>query len=272
MSTQSLKKKGRSTTDNQLRAFAEKLLLQKKEKREQIELHRLKKYAVISTPRVGSSLFCQSLEKSGKLGWPVEWFNYRYVNEVTAIKNITHFNLQDYMDDLYFGSSNEDNHIFGVNFHIEHYMKWKKRDFDLLSMNFDKIYYIERRNKFKQAYSLVKALKTDIWSAESEKDAGFQDGVEIDITEKELVAGLKMIVDWTSFYRTHLKKHITREYIFEEFIPDAAANATWEICDDLDVKVDRVPSSRQYMKKQSLSHDEKQLNKLLFDLGANFTT
>lgn len=237
--------------------------------REKLVLDKLKKYAVISTPRVGSTLFCHSLEHSGKLGWPVEWFNFRYVNQVTAVKNLTHFNMPDYIDDLYHGTANEDNHVFGVNFHIEHYMVWKKRDFDILSLGFDKLYYLDRRNKFKQAYSYVKSLKTDLWSTESERKAGYENGIEIDITEQELVAGLKRIIDWTGFYKAHLKPHVTREYIFEDFLSDNAAHATSEIYDDLNIALDKIPSTCGPMIKQSLSYDEKQLNKLLKNLGVN---
>ena len=50
-------------------------------------------------------------------------------------------------------------------------------------------------------------------------------------------------------------------------MPDRAANATWKICDDLNIAVDRVPSCRESNNKQSISHDEKQLNQLLNNLG-----
>ena len=267
MPNQSLTEKGRNATAQVLREYAEKLIAQKAVGLQKIDLSKLKKYAVISTPRVGSSLFCQSLEESGRLGWPVEWFNDLYIDQVNAVSSTSHLEMQEYIDGLYYGTVNKDNHIFGVNFHVNQYIEWKKRGFDILSLGFDKIYYLERRNKFKQAYSYVKAMKTKLWSAETEQLAGYENGVQIIITEQELVAGLKEILDWVKIYKSQLQHYVAREFLFEDFVVDGATKAALEICDELEVLPPKIPKPIETANKQSLCYDEKQLNTILGNLG-----
>ena len=53
---------------------------------------------VLSTPRCGSTLFCEALNNSGQLGLADEWLNYEYFATWTLVLGLDHFDLQEYIN------------------------------------------------------------------------------------------------------------------------------------------------------------------------------
>ena len=126
------------------------------------------------------------------------------------------------------------------------------------------IYYCERYNKFKQAYSFAKSLKTSFWSKEAEEKHGYRNGVTAEVSPYELVRNLYDILKDIEYYNEHLQSMTSKEYYFEDLIQDQALAATREICRDFGVepkKVTYIP-----MKKQSTPRDEKQLRQIIKNL------
>lgn len=259
-----IRKKGAEATDALLRDYAQTMLENAKKNTGKVDPKSLKKYAIISTPRVGSTLFCDTLHKAG-LGWPVEWFNDIYIKQVCALKNTTNCDIPTYLNELLLGTSNADTGVFGLNFHIDQYIAFHKRGLDLMKLGFHAVYYVRRKATFKQAYSYAKSAKTSLWLRDTEIAAGFEDGVEVEITPQELMAAAKSIVDWQGIYDALFKNIVKREYVFEEFVGDLGQSAAKEIGQDLGVDI--TPPEKPTMEKQSNSFDQQQLQSLLEGLG-----
>lgn len=73
------------------------------------------------------------------------------------------FNFQNYLD-FVLKKTTSLNGIFAVNFHVDQYQNLlRNHRIDLFKLNFDRVYYLSRRDKLGQALSLTKAIITDQW-------------------------------------------------------------------------------------------------------------
>ena len=52
--------------------------------------------AVLSTPRCGSTMFCDGMTQTGALGEPLEYFNPRYIAAFSRVTGQRQVNLQQY--------------------------------------------------------------------------------------------------------------------------------------------------------------------------------
>lgn len=170
-----------------------------------------KKIAIISTPRCGSSLFCNVLKGTGLLGDPAEWLNMRYLKAYGQYTKNNNIDMNAYLE-FVFRKTTSQNGVFAVNFHVEQYIELMKFKFDTLSLGFDHVYFLSRREKLDQAYSLAKASLTDQWSA----DAKSTHMVE-EIERSSIFNALTHIVTSEDFYQKNLKQHTSREFYYEDF-------------------------------------------------------
>lgn len=253
------------TTNPLITIQIESMLRQFEKNKNLIQMDQIKKYAVISTPRVGSTMLCKSLQTYGRLGNPTEWFNPSYTRELIQLTR-QKINFQNYINLIYLGTINPENHIFGVNFHVGQYMQMKKQGMDVLSLGFDKIYYLERANKFAQAYSYAKGAKSKCWSKESESLLGYTDGMDISISTVELIDKVHEILHDIEYYEEHLQQHVTRSFLYEDFIQDNAYSAVTQICTDFTVEMPCTHIEQPTMQKQATSKDQMQLQRLLESL------
>jgi LPS sulfotransferase NodH len=118
--------------------------------------------AVVSTPRCGSTLFCTSLQSTNLFGSPSEWFNARHIEDYGQVWGLQNVHVGRYLNHI-IERTTTPNGVFSVNFHVSQYDFWKQQGFDIMSLRFDKIIYVYRRDKVAQAHSYAKALKTDQW-------------------------------------------------------------------------------------------------------------
>lgn len=121
-----------------------------------------KRIAVVSTPRCGSTLFCSSLESTKLFGTPSEWFNTRHIEDYGTVWGLENVHLGRYLNHV-IEKTTTPNGVFSVNFHVGQYDFWKQQGFDIMSLRFDTIIYVYRRDKIAQAHSYAKALKTEQW-------------------------------------------------------------------------------------------------------------
>ena len=224
----------------------------------------IKKYAIISTPRVGSNLLSQRLETTGTMGWPSEWFNARYARACCHELGLepTTRAFDQYMAMLIRGTASPGG-IFGVKFHIDQYIEWKSAGVDLLNVKFDRIYWVERRDKIAQAYSFAKAMKTDRWTKEIELGAGIRDGNqvhatvkenEVHVTVKEVAARLANICENCAYFEEHFKGHVSQTFYYEDMAEDQSAEAANTLMADLGQRSDKVDPSA-LMQKQGTDND-----------------
>ena len=117
-------------------------------------------YAILTTPRSGSTYFCDLLGSTGVAGYPIE--HLRLANQELALNcDFDYFrllyNLMQYRV--------SDNGIFGTKL-ISHFLfelRKAKPEFRDIFQLFDKYILLVRQDKVAQAVSLVIAQKTNVW-------------------------------------------------------------------------------------------------------------
>ena len=170
-----------------------------------------KKLLILSTPRSGSSLFCDVLTRTSEIGECKEWFNPRYIQAYAKLFNLSQVDFNEYTQFITkktIGPSG----VFAVNMHIEQILQLKQSNINPLDLGFDLIVYVSRRNKIKQAISLARASLTDQWSTGT---AGREAPAEI---PNSLIAqSLHHILESEQIYSTDLKQLVHEEFEYEDF-------------------------------------------------------
>ena len=123
-----------------------------------------RKVLILSTPRSGSTLFCDVLNRYGGLGECKEWFNFRYLLAYQRVTGVETIDIVEYFKFIV-SRTLRGSDTFVANIHIGDYRKLLERDVDLLNINFDVILYLRRKKKLLQAISLSKAKLSDQWEA-----------------------------------------------------------------------------------------------------------
>lgn len=222
----------------------------------------IKKYAIISTPRCGSTYFCKTLEAIG-LGSPMEWYNTVYIKAYLKCAGLTKLEPNIYIDKIIKGTANLENKIFGVNFHISHFSFVQKMGFTLSDLGFDKIYYLERRDQFSQAYSLAKAMKSGFWSRDAEILAGYKDPLEVELTTRDITQATNMLNAQKHTFSTKFRPYTDHIFTYEDILEHGIDKSANKICKDLDIKTritnDTIPQTTQ---KHTSTFDEEQKSSL----------
>lgn len=172
-----------------------------------------KKIAIISTPRCGSSLFCDVLLNTGKFGYPGEWFNPRFFLGYRRFFKLTQINLHTYLDFIQ-KKTTSPNGVFSVKFHVNHYRQLLNNNhFDLFALNFDRIYYLNRRDKLAQAISLRRALLTGQWTSTTRPINNLPEKT----SRSSAIEQLLFISKLEDFYESHIKKYVNCTFYYEDF-------------------------------------------------------
>jgi LPS sulfotransferase NodH len=172
-----------------------------------------RKILILSTPRCGSTLFCDVLNRFGGLGECREWFNPRYIEAYCQVAQESEFIFQRYFEFIATRTI-RDSKTFVANVHVGNVrglMTQKK--LNLLNLGFDQICYLTRRHKLRQAISLVRAHSSDQWQAAS---TGNKQAAE-EISHAQIASALDFILKDEQFYRQHLQKFVSQEFCYETF-------------------------------------------------------
>lgn len=222
----------------------------------------IRKYVVFSTPRVGSTLLCSRLQETGLLGHPTEWFQPKFINAVLMVLNRDQLETEQYVE-MILRATATPNDVFGVNIHVEQYMDLLSKNIDLLKIGFHHVYWVQRRDKFKQAYSYAKANKTGFWNKGHELDAGFQHGLEVEIEPTEFCNALSKICTSFNQYERHIKPRVQvdREYCYLDIVADYCHKAVNGILADFRLEPFQL-SPKLKMQAQSTDYDKAQILKL----------
>ncbi|WP_374331530.1 Stf0 family sulfotransferase [Aestuariivirga sp.] len=167
----------------------------------------------MSTPRCGSSLFCSSLQSTNLFGHPSEWFNVRHIEDYGQVWGLPNVHIGRYLNHI-IERTTTPNGVFSVNFHVGQYDFWKRQNFDLMSLKFDKIIYVYRRDKIAQAHSYARALKTDQWQTlfaarEEVGPEGISTALVLDLLSK--------IVEEEQRFTQQFAPVITARYAYEDY-------------------------------------------------------
>jgi LPS sulfotransferase NodH len=169
-----------------------------------------KSLLLLSTPRCGSTLFCEALNSSGHLGHAEEWLNYEYFAAWAQVMGVE-FNMGAYFDWLQ-RKTTRNTGVFVLNWHVGQLIAMNQ-DFNIgiESMEFDHISYLFRRDKIAQSVSLVKARTSNQYRSYEKREKA----PEISLTAVALA-----MADLTTddrFARNYLMKYFDSMYAYEDF-------------------------------------------------------
>jgi len=178
---------------------------------------------ILSTPRSGSTMFCNILTNSGHVGICDEWFNENYFAAWAFVMRKATFNLKEYLKWVC-KKTIGDTGVFAVHIHIGQLISVTEQfDFKFGDMSFDHIVWLYRRDKVAQAVSFAKAHSLNKWRDSEEADN------PLDISYTHIADRLRDIVFQDQFYRQNISCHVDAEYAYETF-----ANAcNYRIFDDV---------------------------------------
>jgi len=170
---------------------------------------------ILSTPRCGSTLFCEALNNTRQLGVADEWLNYEYFSAWAAVLDLNHFDLNEYMTWVS-RKTMRNTGVLVINWHVGQIIAMN-HDFGLglQSIDFKKIVYLTRRDKIAQAVSLAKAIVTNQFRSyeEAEESPDKEGGLSLPSIAKSLYS----ITDFDGVVRTHFSKEIDYTWDYEDF-------------------------------------------------------
>jgi LPS sulfotransferase NodH len=167
-------------------------------------------FCVLSTPRSGSTYFCDTLNHTTELGWTEEWFNPEYFYAWQQVTDLD-FALDKYVTWV-IEHTQRDTGVFGVHWHIAQVFEMLKNfRFGLDNFKFDHVFYLRRRDKIAQATSMARAVKSDQFRhyevCQDYELPGYTD----------IARALHIIIDHEAAYDTHLKDESHMTYWYEEY-------------------------------------------------------
>ncbi len=166
---------------------------------------------ILSTPRCGSTLFCEALNNSRQLGVADEWLNYEYFVTWTDVLSLDHFDLQEYINWIT-RKTLRDTGVLVIHQHIGQVISMNN-DFglSLQSLDFKQTVYLSRRNKIAQAVSLAKAFSTNQFRS-------YEDVTDVaNLSFSAIAKALKSITDFDMFAHNNLRTFIDYEWAYEDF-------------------------------------------------------
>jgi LPS sulfotransferase NodH len=166
---------------------------------------------VMSTPRSGSTLFCDVLTNSGLIGVCDEWFNEEFFCVWQKVLGKLSFDLKEYLKWVS-RKTVKDTGVFALHVHIGQLLHISTTyEFSVGDMAFDHIVWVYREDKIAQAVSLAKAIKTNQWKSSEEVKKSEP------ITYGMIVEALLTLVSNDDFYRGVMSCHTDTEYAYEQF-------------------------------------------------------
>lgn len=213
-----------------------------------------KKLCFICSPRCGSTLFTDTLNQTGLIGFCEEWFNYEYFAAYQHVLGKEYFTLRDYLNFVQRKGVGS-NGIWSVKWHVAQ-MATMVSDFDYFydPDDFDLRIYLYRRNKVAQAVSLAKAVASNQFRAD---EVATNDPTRIDMFD--ISECLMKIISHDKSYHTQLARTTEFMFAYEDF-------ATGRDNYDTTLKALGFDPPEKYqtkMKKQRDAHSETMCEKFL---------
>lgn len=168
-------------------------------------------YAVITTPRSGSTYFCDLLDSTKVAGYPAEHLRLA-TQELSKNCNFDYLRLLNNLVQYRV----TDNGIFGTKL-ISHFLFELHKtsfDFDQIFLTLDKFIFLTRRNKLAQAVSLVIAQQTEVWHLRDNLNKlSYQAKLENIVIDDALLDNVEQKLGFINRQEERLKKIMARHKI-----------------------------------------------------------
>jgi trehalose 2-sulfotransferase len=193
-------------------------------------------YAILTTPRSGSTYLCDLLDSTKIAGYPSEHLRLA-TQELARHCNFDYLrllhNLMQYRVTA--------NGVFGTKF-ISHFLfelQHRKSDFKQIFNSLDKFILLIRKDKVAQAVSLVLAQQTDVWhiyNNHNSKNINYQSKLKNIVINDALLENVEQKYVFINQQEEHLKRILATCKIepLEVFYEDIVENAELQIDQILD--------------------------------------
>lgn len=261
MNATSLNDVGRANGERSNQRLAEELI-ERSRRSGFVDRGQVRKYLLLSTPRVGSTLLTKRLKETKLLGEPDEWFTPPLVDAVLNTLGTKTLDTDQYFQ-MVLNATVGESRIFGLNLHVHQYVNLLKTGVDLMNIGFERIYWLRRRDKIKQAYSWCKAHTTQCFSKDDEVAAGFPEGLDVELTPAQVADFLRMICSDSEYYEREFKtKHkVDREFFYLDIVADNCQEAVNGILADFGFPPYEL-APRLPMKAQTRDFEKEQIIRL----------
>jgi LPS sulfotransferase NodH len=152
------------------------------------------RYAILSSPRSGSTLLGRVLHETGLAGDPQEYFNPPLLALERKRSGNDKLNINQFLQ-LMERRRTSPNGVFGIKMHYSQLLgacgtKTPNANVVNFLRKMDKLIWIRRRDRIGQAISQAVAAKTNVWSSE---DSRFKRDPDIKVHPFDCVAALTVI-------------------------------------------------------------------------------
>ena len=141
------------------------------------------KYAILSSPRSGSTLLARMLFETRMAGDPLEYLSPYLLTLGRQQTGKTNLSYQDFVE-LMVSRRTSENGLFGMQIHYSQFLSAftsGKITADMIKFirGFDKLIWVRRRDRLRQAVSFAIARHTKAWSSEEETTIDLSNAAEI---------------------------------------------------------------------------------------------
>jgi LPS sulfotransferase NodH len=181
------------------------------------------KVAILSTPRVGSTLLSYLLNPYFGESIRREWLHKKFVEAFDEKKQKD--SIIAYLDFLK-NEAFSDCNALGLHFHVNQVITWKQ-DFgiDIFHyFDFDQVIYMERKDMFAQSFSLAVATESGLWGSEIINALNIAPNFKVQVSEKAFNQAYKTLSQEKEYYEKHLKHFITHNIEYEDLMQDLQKN------------------------------------------------
>lgn len=152
------------------------------------------RYAVICSPRSGSTLLCRGLSRSQVAGDPLEYLSDYLLHFGRLRYADPQMGRADFLRKME-GIRTSLNGVFGIQIHYSQLLNAfrgadDRKNIDTFLKRFDRFIFVRRRDKLAQAASYAIAKKTRKWSSEDESE--LNPGAH-EFSDRELLGALNMV-------------------------------------------------------------------------------
>lgn len=175
----------------------------------------VRRVALISTPRVGSTWLSHLLYPYFGKSIHREWLHTRFVDHFLACQPEASPEQYLHLLDKVF-----DTNTLGLHIHVNQILAWKQRfQIDLLEwFDFDQVIYMEREDVFDQVYSYAVASESGLWGSEIVSQLNLAPSFKVRISEAALDNAFKAVTAELSFVNATLAPCINQTIVYETLV------------------------------------------------------
>ena len=172
-------------------------------------------YLICSVPRSGSSLLCDLLSVTGVAGAPTELFHPDFMRILKQRWNVE--TTEDYVAQL-LARKTGPNGVFGVKAHWDQYNTVFEATDPRRALPNLQVIFITRRDRLRQAVSLVRALQTLRWQSTHRERPDRPAEYDPEDIARKLGRIKRVEAAWTDLFDRHgIEPH---RVVYEDFVAD----------------------------------------------------